>query len=277
MLVHVLNKRNAAFVKSVILYMVALVIAVGLKYHYSHAHSNDLDWILGPTASLVTHLSGIRFEKTDGEGFVNHPYRVVIAPSCAGVNFLIITFCMAAFLGLNRLRSIRSKILWLGNSAVSAYFLTITINSLRIIFSVYTYHADMHYGWLTPERLHRIEGIFIYFFFLCLFYLGIDKTILFLTRNKNQEKEKKTTEHSNNTRVLHAAGIPLFWYLLVSLGIPLLNRAYHNNGPQFVEHGVVVVSVCMLVFLFLFFIQLFCTWIKGRICEQSKRSSFNVI
>ena len=48
-------------------------------------------------------------------------------------------------------------------------------------------------------------------------------------------------------------------------------RAYHKNGPQFVEHGAMVLSICVVVFLFLFLIQLSYRWIKGRIYIPSKQ------
>lgn len=245
--------------------MAALLIAVGLKYHYSHARSDDLGWILGPTAGVVEYISGIAFEKEDGAGFVNRANRIIIAPSCAGVNFLIIAFCMAAFSGLHHLKSSGLKIFWLGNSAAWAYVLTIAVNAFRIVASIYMYKADIYYHGLTPERLHRIQGIFIYFFFLCLFYVTLDKIIRFCTRDTERKQKKWVHQHSDSVGSGHAAFIPLFWYLLISLGIPLLNRAYHKNGPQFVEHCLVILSVCMVVFLVVFLIQSGCGWICRRI------------
>ena len=250
------NKKNTVYMKSGIFYMIVLLIALGLKYHYSRARSDDLGWILNPTAGMVEQTSGIRFEKEKGKGFVSREYRVVIAPSCSGVNFLIIAFCTAAFLGCYRLRSTRSKIVWLGSSAVWAYSLTIVVNTLRIIVSIYTYNANIYHGWMTPERLHRMEGVFIYFFFLYLSYSGIEKTIRLLTRHKEPEMKKRMGGHSNSIRMFHVAFIPLFWYLFISLGIPFLNGAYRKNSSQFMEHCEVVISICMVVFLFPFLIQL---------------------
>ena len=241
--------------------MVVLLMAVGLKYHYSNAPSDDLSWILGPTADGVEYISGIVFEKEDGSGFVNRTNRIIIAPSCAGVNFLIIAFCMAAFSGLHHLKSFGSKICWLANSGVWAYVLTITVNAFRIVASIYMYTADIYYYGLTPERLHRIEGIFIYFFFLCLFYVTLDKIIRFCTRNRKPEQKKGIHRHSNSVGSSHAVVIPLFWYFMICLGIPLLNHGYQKNGPQFVEHCLVTFSVCMVVFLVVFLIQSSCGWI----------------
>jgi exosortase K len=243
-----------------------MLIAVGLKYHYSHARSDDLAWILSPTAGMVEYMSGIQFEKEAGAGFVNHEYRTIIAPSCAGVNFLIIAFCMAVFSGLHHLRSNRLKAFWLGHSAVCAYLLTIAVNTFRIVTSIYTFEFEVHHGWLTPERFHRVEGVFIYFFFLCLYYLALEKIIRHSSWD-GERKKKLIDSNRDAVRIIHAAFIPLFWYIFISLGVPLLNRAYLKNGPRFVEHGVVMLSVCMVVFLFLFLIQVGFRWISFLILK----------
>jgi exosortase K len=260
-----LSQSRSGLIKNSILYMAVLLLAMGLKYHYSHARSDDLEWILGPTAGVVEYISGIAFEKEDGAGFVNRKNRIIIAPSCAGVNFLIIAFCMAAFSGLHHLKSSGLKIFWVGNSAAWAYVLTIAVNAFRIVASIYMYKADIYYYGLTPERLHRIEGIFIYLFFLCLFYMTLNKIIHFCNRDPEWKHKKWSQQHSDSIGSGHAAVIPLFWYLMISLGIPLLNRAYHKNGPQFVEHSLVILSVCMVVFLVVFLIQSSCGWIFRRI------------
>ena len=80
-----------------VFYVIALLIAFGLKYHYSRASSEDLAWILRPTAGVVEQISGIHFEKEEGTGYINREHRIIIVPSCAGVNFLIIAFCMTVF------------------------------------------------------------------------------------------------------------------------------------------------------------------------------------
>ena len=61
MIVLTSGKIKTDFIKSSILYVIALLIAVGLKYHYSHARSDDLVWILSPTAGMVEYMSKIQF------------------------------------------------------------------------------------------------------------------------------------------------------------------------------------------------------------------------
>jgi exosortase K len=136
-----IDKGKVFVLQNGIFIVLASFLAVGLKYHYSEAGSEDLVWILRPTASLVEWISGIPFEEEAHTGFVSYARRIVIAPACAGVNFLIIAFCMAAFSSLHRIQRQRVKWLWLTGSLVSAYGLTVFANAVRIMVSIYSYDA----------------------------------------------------------------------------------------------------------------------------------------
>jgi len=279
--------------------LLALFFAVGLKYHYSKAGSEDLAWILRPTAALVEQISGIPFEEEADTGFISRSHWVIIAPTCAGVNFLIIAFCMAAFSGFHHIEHKRGKILWLSAGMVSAYLLTIFVNTLRIILSIYAYDADIYSGWLTPQRMHRLEGVIIYFFFLCLFYRIMKKAVVYLIQRatgkqrESIEEERVRADYSHwvlagliqcKPRLLRrvqsrwgiqrgeAAAlpfgrtrefkpcvryhlVPLFWYGLMTLAIPLLNGAIGKNGGRFVEHGGMIITGCLIVLAVVFLLQ----------------------
>ena len=252
------NKIKDLVLQNAIFYLLALMLAIGLKYHYSRAGSDELIWILGPTAKLVEHIGGIPFESEAGAGFVNHKLRVIIAPACAGVNFLIIAFCTAVFSGLHYFKRIRSKIAWLTISALSAYLMTIAVNALRILLSIYFYNADIYSGWLTAQRVHRLEGVVIYFFFLCLFYRIMMKAAhqyLRAMANKRSIGAQRNLTLSGDNRRAGAGLIPLFWYALITLGIPLINAAYNKDGLRFIEHGGMIIGGCLMVVAAIFLIQ----------------------
>ena len=250
--------------QNAIFYLITLLIAFGLKYHYSTAGSDELSWILAPTASVVAHISGIGFENEARTGFVNHQHRVIIAPSCAGVNFLIIVFCMMVFYGIHRLQCRRIKLLWLIISGTCAYFLTIGVNAVRIMLSIYLYNLDIYWGWVTPQRLHRLEGVVIYFFFLCLFYMIINKGmqhVLGKISGIQKSDLPKIYSTIDYNRWVCALLVPLFWYVLITLGVPLANAAYRGNPARFAEHCAMVVFGCLMVgaavYLILFGLQRF--------------------
>jgi len=240
-----IDKGKVFVLQNGIFIVLASFLAVGLKYHYSEARSEDLVWILRPTASLVEWISGIPFEEEAHTGFVSYARRIVIAPACAGVNFLVIAFCMAAFSSLHRIQRQRVKWLWLTGSLVSAYGLTVFANAVRIMVSIYSYDADIYSGWLTPQRMHRLEGVIIYFFFLCLFYRIITAVFSLIERAQRQNEAERGT--ANSSRCALAGLVPLFWYGLITLAIPLLNSALAKDGARFAEHGGTVISGCLAV------------------------------
>ncbi len=246
------------------LYTLVLLIALGLKYHYSRAGSDDLLWMLSPTAGLVEALSNVRFEKEENTGYVNQVHRVIIAPSCAGINFMIIAFCMAAFSGLNNLDRSALKNLWPGISLVTAYMLTLCVNTIRIISSIHFYEAELFQSWGTQEMIHRIEGILIYFTCLAFFYLMLEK-ILGWIQYKTAQKKAHFEPITGFLKTVYTCFIPVIWYCGLTIGIPFLNSAYRKEGQRFVEHSAVVIMICLFSVMVFFLIRLSCKGLATKI------------
>lgn len=86
-----------------VFYLIGFLLVFGIKYFYSKAGSDELIWILAPTTRLVTILSGIPFTYESGIGYVNHELRFIIAPSCSGVQFMMITIATLIFSYVHRM------------------------------------------------------------------------------------------------------------------------------------------------------------------------------
>jgi exosortase K len=249
-----LSKTKNFLAENALFYAIGLIISFGLKYYYSHAGNDDLNWILIPTSRVVEYLSGIHFERELHIGLVNHAYRFIIVPSCAGVNFLTIAFSTLFFSFIHRLKGIGLKLLWLGISAGFAYLLTLVANALRIITAIYLYRADIYGEWVTLERVHRIEGVFIYFFFLLIAYLTVERVFQGLVPKTPGAWRSPAPEGTKFIHIIHRCLIPFFWYSLIGLGIPLLRMAYKQDGAKFTEHFSVVTVVCLCILLLLFLV-----------------------
>ena len=150
--------------------MLALGAAYALKDYYSRAAFDDLQWILVPTTRLVELLTGNDFELEAHRAFLNRDLLFEIVPSCAGVNFMIAVFCSLACGLVHTQPSIWHKLGWLTTSGVAAYLLTMLANATRIAIGISLHTTRLFLDVLTPERLHRIEGIAVYFCFLCVAY-----------------------------------------------------------------------------------------------------------
>ncbi|MFC1884398.1 exosortase K [Thermodesulfobacteriota bacterium] len=248
-------------------YSAALVIAFGLKYHYSHAEADDLAWILAPTAGLVEMILPMDFEFEKSLGFVCHDQSITIAPVCAGVNFLVISFCMIAFYGIYRMRHKTEMFAWLFFSFTGAFVLTLAANTLRIILSIYLYKSGLNMGWFTPSRIHLIVGIFIYVSFLYGSYCALQWFVPIYQLNPEKQNAGQDGIYLKKTFKKQAAKrlIPFIWYLMVTLGVPFLNGGLLKNKSLFLEHAVTVASLCAFIYLGFFCIRLFYSQLKAKI------------
>ena len=76
--------------KNIIFYGIASFMMLALKLYGDRAGSEELLWILKPTAWWTSILSGCSFTYQQGAGYVNHSLRFLIAPACAGLRFWMI-------------------------------------------------------------------------------------------------------------------------------------------------------------------------------------------
>lgn len=263
-------------------YILSALLLFGLKYFYSGAGSDALKWILAPTTRWVELLSGIPFVYEQGTGYVNHSLRLLIAPSCSGVQFMLITFAMLVFSFLHRIETtaptpglhsestlntvsrhfqrypfphsnipgclypVLKKLFWVAASLLLSYMLTILVNGLRIIAAIYlpVYFEENRFlrELLSPERLHTVIGIIVYFVSLLTVYQLADYAF--------QRRHGKGRDNiSSLKRFLRKCLSPVFWYFFIVLGIPFLNRAYRKSGAQFTDFAFLVTGCCGIVLM----------------------------
>lgn len=228
-------------IKKAILYLIGIIIIFGMKYSYSKAGINDLKWILTPTARWVSILSGIPFEYEPYIGYVNHDFHFIIASTCSGVQFMIIITATLVFSFIHRMKTWGRGFGWLAFSIGTAYPFTVFINGIRIVISIYLplylNQQQFYSGWMTPERLHTMIGITVYFTSLLIIYFTA--------------AEHFDHAADDNSQMIPKYSLPLFWYVFISLGIPLLNSAHRNNSENFNEYAILItVTSTTVIFLF---------------------------
>ena len=62
-----------------------------LKRHYSLATAEELKWILTPIARLIAWLTTADPVWEAGVGYVDFSRGIIVAPACAGINFMIMS------------------------------------------------------------------------------------------------------------------------------------------------------------------------------------------
>jgi len=218
----------------------AIALALGVKGFYSRAGADDLLWILAPSAWMARFVGGIDLAYEPGAGYISHVHRLVVGPPCAGINFLVICFLALYF---SFARHFAGKARWLMSSAAIAIGATIVANGVRIFVSAHLWNADIYGVWLTREIMHRLAGTVLYYGSLIALYLAVEAWIGAHARHPGRVA-------------------PFFWYLGVSLGVPLVGRIGVGGPPGFAEHAAWVSGIATLLTLVLFLP----TAVRNRVC-----------
>jgi len=218
-----------------ICYLMAVLIIFGIKYFYNNrAEAEMLEWILAPTARWSGILTGAAFEKQPHVGYVSHSLQFIIAPTCSGTQFMMITIAALVFGFVHHMGNVRRGLCWTAGSVAVSYLSTVFVNGVRIACAVFIPHRlppGIYGGWFTPDRLHTVIGIVVYFTSLLMIY---DLTEYFLRKIKILAGKDT------------GAGIfmPVFWYFFIALGIPFLNRAYERYDKSFTEYAILLAGIC---------------------------------
>lgn len=214
----ILSSHRSSFA----LMLAAASAAVGIKAYYSRAGADQLLWILAPSAWLAKFVGGIDLVYEQGAGYISHKHHLVVGPSCAGVNFLVICFLCLYF---SFARRFDTKTRWFVLSAIIAFAGTVATNGLRIFVSAHLWDATFYRTWMSAEEMHRVAGIAIYYASLLTLYMAVQSRI--------------------GTAAPKSA--PLLWYVGISLGVPLLGRLYAGGGGDFAAHAAWVLAVVILL------------------------------
>lgn len=238
-------------------YLFGIFVILGMKLFYARAGSDELKWILTPTVRWVELLSGIPFVYVPGAGYANHSLRYLIAPSCAGVNFMIIMTAMLFFPFLHRMKEPERRtgtsgislsdfwlrVCWMGGSLLFSYLITIPVNGLRILAAVYLpdyfRRAGLLGSFLSEEKLHMIIGVAVYLVCLLTVYRLADRLACRL-EGETEETPEGGSSRKSAFGAFKELLIPAFWYFCIALGLPFAGRAYRGEIKGYGEYALPV-------------------------------------
>ena len=249
---------------------VTVLAMLVLKYHYSTATADHIDWILAPTARLVALLTSVHPVWEAGVGYVDFSRGIIVAPACAGINFMIMAFGLAAFCGMHWLRRPTHQAVWLLIALGAAYGLALAVNTVRIALSMSLYQADIYSGWITVERVHRLTGVAIYLAVLWAYFLGLRRIAAYASTRVDRRTSQREFHLPN--------WLPPALYLLGAVGVPLAHRAWQHESPSFYEHCATVILATLafyaLVKIICRILNDTCACVSGRLtalCRENDR------
>ncbi len=209
-----------------LLVCLALLMGYLLKRHYSSASAEELRWILSPTSGLTSLLLQREFWFRPGEGYLSQELSILISPACAGVNFLIVAF-LTLVLGFgSRFAGQRERLGWLLLALGVGYAVTVLVNALRIVLSVWVARFASGVFGCTFQAAHRLLGVTVYVGALLGLCWGVDVWL----RGRRPTVGKRW-----------APWLALGGYLALTLLLPLLRGA--AASPEFLTHAGVVLLV----------------------------------
>ncbi len=246
-----MKNKIISFLNHYFLYFIGIFTLFVLKLFYSRADADLLIFILAPVTKLVNITSGIPFFWESHVGYVNHTLQFIIAPSCSGLQFMMIAFATLYFSilhttnpesTLNHFLTQKKKgFFLLIVSLLISYLFTIPVNTVRILLSLYLpgFLVRVPYlaALLSQETLHTLIGTITYFTALLLFYSASVKAIACFSASEIPAVRRTASAFS-----------PLFWYLAVVLGIPFLTRGIQGNYQGFYSYAILILAVCFVIF-----------------------------
>lgn len=151
-------------------YLALTVIFVSLKFAFSHMQTDNLRYFLMPLDKIVTLATNSNSRYITGQGYYHQQFNILIDKSCSGFNFFILCFTMLGAVLIQRTNNQDPRRRSLLGLFITAYILSIFVNSARIISSLFLQSMDSTFSFMRSALLHQAEGIFIYLCFLIIIY-----------------------------------------------------------------------------------------------------------
>ncbi len=146
----------------------AIILLLVGKFWYGQADTEALLFLLRPVSWLVHLVSNQPYTFVPEQGFHFPNGNILINSSCSGFNWLLLAYLLGVFAGLQSLRRPFHKMLLIPTILIAAYLLSLIVNSMRILFSIFILEQlAQHATWL-----HLIEGAFVYLSSLILWYFA---------------------------------------------------------------------------------------------------------
>ncbi len=161
--------------KNTLFYFLAACIFLALRQIAVEADIRFFYFLLKPVAGMLEIFSGAQRIATIEGAFLFSDFNVLIDRSCAGFNFMILSFLMMVCMLIQHSNTITKKIVAFPLSLLAAYLLTILVNMSRILVAILVQHKLA----FDHPSMHMAIGIFIYLSSLILCYQALH---LFLNR-----------------------------------------------------------------------------------------------
>jgi exosortase K len=233
-------RSDSRYGHTLLWWLAVLLIAVALKHHYSVATASQLDWMLRPLARVLEVFTGQAFVRAANGEWLSPGADVRLVKACAGVNFMLMSFLVYAWLmrpvsplrtGALSWAAGRVSLLYL--AVIAAWLTALFANALRIVLAMQAESRGWHLdaAGLHAADVHRLIGMLVYLPLLSL--------------------QMMANRRATGWQVLV---VPFLLYLLLTMLVPMLTGNAWHDPALFLRHllslaciGGVVIAVPLLL------------------------------
>lgn len=183
------------FTQKNIPFFVIIVLLFGLlKIFFSSADNNTLYFLLKPTSTLVSLITGTSAMYTNTSGFHYEALNIVIEKSCSGYNLCLLFFLSLSFLVIKHFLTTAQKIKYFLFAVSSAWLMTILVNASRIWVSIIIQSLTKNHLPQLQSAIHEGIGVFINLSALLTVYFFVDRYLARLLMKNNEVKNKNRNQ-----------------------------------------------------------------------------------
>lgn len=153
--------------RNIALYILVTCCFIILKFAFTYTDNDSIRFLTKPTNTIVELFANSSSIYCSANGYIHPKLNIVIDRSCSGYNYWILCFIMFSFLIFGKVTDTWSRLILIPIILFFSYFLTIFVNSSRILTSIFIESLFLE----EVKGLHQAEGVLIYSSFLILFYL----------------------------------------------------------------------------------------------------------
>ncbi len=151
--------------------LLGLACLFAMKLLYAIATLNDLTFLLAPVSMLVGLSQNAPSWFQADQGYIFPTLNIIVDASCAGGNFMILSFAVLGYVCWNELTPPKLSLYLLPVLLISSWLIAIVANVSRINVILMTRaFGDVH-PWVVSDAFHELQGAFVYLTMLVLIFI----------------------------------------------------------------------------------------------------------
>lgn len=168
-------------IKHIILYIITISIAIGLKVFYFSASFSDVYFLIKPLNTAIEFLTKNQSEFIEEVGFVYESQEIIINKSCSGFNLWVICFLMYSYMFISSSYKKQYHLYIIPSALLLSFLSTLFINTIRVYVSFLLKTSPLPLFRENTLVIHEMVGVINNFAFLIIIYYSLNYLLIKIT------------------------------------------------------------------------------------------------